>query len=87
MLSIALELVDIIGVSAPISLPSLERSPTLAMYALAVEAQRGKSWSAAKHADQSVRTGVLRRTSYTTYTLTSVPDLQGLLVAKTIRKR
>ena len=33
-----------------------------------VEAQRGKKWSAAKHADQSVRTGVLRHTSYTTYT-------------------
>ena len=50
-----------------------------------VEAQQGKKWSAAKHADQSVRTGVLRRTSYTTYTLRNVPDLQGSSVAKTIR--
>ena len=40
-----------------------------------------------KHTDQSVRTGVLRHTSYTTYTLMSVPDLQGLSVAKTIRRR
>ncbi len=45
-----------------------------------------ETWSAAKHADQPVRTGVLRRTSYTTYTLMNVPDLQGSSVARTIRK-
>src|SRR5258708_2290337 len=67
-----------LGQSHAIGIVSLEED---------VEAQRGKSWSAAKHADQSVRTGVLRHTSYTAYTLMSVPDLQGSSVAKTIRRR
>ncbi len=38
-----------------------------------------------KHADQSVRTRVLRHTSYTTYTLMSVPDLQGSSVTDRLR--